>query len=506
MTASSLPLLSRHVLKQLRDRKPPGIEQPPQSVLDAPETILQIGAGNFLRGFVEDFVQLANARGDFSGRVVAVQRWSDQRSEAFRRQDGLYTLILRGIEDGRLLETKRVVASIGRLLISDFEWETVVDVGKNRTTRVVITNVTEAGLAPDPADIPAGRPPQGFPGKLTRLLWDRWSASAGHDSDIAVIPCELVENNGPLVRELILGQASAWNLEPAFSAWIKTSIHFASTLVDRIVVGTPHQDRLEAEWQALGYRDELVNCSEPFALFALEADEFTRRHFPIDRASPGVKFVDDLTPYRTRKLRILNGPHTVLAALGELLDLGTVREAIEDGQLSCLIEDAIFKEVIPALPTDHEAENTEYAREILARFKNPSIEHKLVSICLNCSTKAGIRLFPSIRGYMARRNSLPQRLLLGLAAVMLALCRPEVQDTHAEYIRSRWGRADHDSRNSLVAFAREVLAHQVEWSQEKIDLKPVAAGVADLLLEIGETNLRQTIDRRLACTASRSKA
>jgi tagaturonate reductase len=494
-TAPSLPLLSREVLKQLRYQKASHVEQPPESILEAPETILQIGSGNFLRGFVDDFVQLANADRVYSGRIVSVQRKPDRRSEIFTRQDGLYTLILRGFQDGRVLETKRIIASISRLLLFD-RWESVIDAARSATTRVVVTNATEAGLALDPSDTLATRQAQSFPGKLTQLLWHRWHVNADRDSDLAVIPCELVEDNGPLLRGLILRQASAWNLDTAFSKWVKASIHFASTLVDRIVVGTPAQDQLETEWQALGYRDELLNCAEPFAQFALQADEFTRQHFPISRACPEVKFVDDLTPYRVRKVRILNGPHTMLAALGTLLDLGTVREAIDDYQLGCLIEDAIFKEIIPALPRDREAENTQYARAILARFRNPSLQHKLLSICLNCSTKAGTRLFPSIRDFMARLGSVPERLMLGLAAVMLVQLHPDVQDTHAEQIRDRWRHVDRDSRGSLFAFTHEVLADQLEWSKERIDLKPVSTTVSDLLLEIGKTGLRQTIARR----------
>src|SRR5580704_14558837 len=116
-TGSSLPLLSRDLLQQLRFQPDGQIEKPPESILAAPETILQIGSGNFLKGFVDDFVQLANAAGVFSGRIVSVQRRPDRRSDMFSRQDGLYTLVIRGIQDGRLVETKRIIASIHRLLL-----------------------------------------------------------------------------------------------------------------------------------------------------------------------------------------------------------------------------------------------------------------------------------------------------------------------------------------------------------------------------------------------------
>src|ERR1700735_2104059 len=353
MRGQSLPALSQSLLDELRERNPANIsaellanqsaniQLPTAKMFGTPETILQIGSGAFLRGFVEDFVQLANIAGGPVGRVVSVQRTSDHRSAAFLRQDGLYTLILRGIENGRPTERRRIIASISRSLSADTDWKKVMAIAVRPSTRVIVSNVTEIALALGASDAPTDQPPPSFPGKLTQLLRERWQASGGHNADVAVIPSELVENNGSVLRSLIDEQARAWNLPAAFSDWLGSSVHLANTLVDRIVVGPPAPEKLEAEWRALGYRDDLIVCAEPFALFALEADEFVRKHFPIGRASPGIRFVDDLTPYRVRKVQILNGSHSVLAAIGRLLGLGTIRGAIADSQLGGLAEGAI---------------------------------------------------------------------------------------------------------------------------------------------------------------------
>jgi tagaturonate reductase len=463
-------------------------------MLSAPETILQIGSGTFLRGFVEDFVQLANVAGGPVGRVVSVQRKSDHRSAAFRRQDGLYTLILRGLENGQPVERKRIIASISRSLSADTEWNQVIAMAVRPSTRVIVSNVTESGLALGASDAPADQPPLSFPGKLTQLLHVRWQSSGGHDADVAVVPCELVENNGSMLRELIDEQARAWNLSAAFSDWLRSSVHFANTLVDRIVVGAPPPDKLEAEWQALGYRDDLIVCAEPFALFVLEADEFVRQQFPNGEASPGIRFVDDLTPYRVRKVQVLNGSHTILAAVGTLLGLRTVREAIDDRQLGKLVENAIFQEVIPATGLDSQVECGHYAREVLARFRNPFIEHSLVSICSNCSTKAGTRLFPAIRSFMERRGSLPRSLLFGVAAVMLLLRESDVEDKHLTLIREMWARVDDQSPDSVLEVVQRILAKQVEWSREPIDPRAIAPGVARILTEIREQGIRATVE------------
>jgi tagaturonate reductase len=362
------------------------------------------------------------------------------------------------------------------------------------STRVIVSNVTESGFALGSSDTPADQPPLSFPGKLTQLLRERWQASRGHDADVAVIPCELIENNGTVLRNLIREQARAWNLPRAFLDWLGSSVHFANTLVDRIVAGPPPPEKLEAEWQALGYRDDLIVCAEPFALFALEADEFVHKHFSIGKASPGIRFVDDLTPYRVRKLQILNGSHTVLAAIGRLLGLQTVREAIDDRQLGNLVEAAIFQEVIPAIELDDVAECGHYAREILARFRNPFIEHSLVSICSNCSTKVGARLFPTIRSFTERRGMPPRRLLFGVAVVMLLLRDLDVEDTHLALVRELWARVDYQSPDSVLTLVQHILAKQIEWSREQIDLPAIAPEVAGVLLKIREQGLRPTLE------------
>ncbi|MGA9978588.1 MAG: tagaturonate reductase [Candidatus Sulfotelmatobacter sp.] len=506
MRGQSLPALSPSLLDKLRERsranisanlradKSANLELPTANMLSTPETILQVGSGAFLRGFMEDFVQLSNITGGPVGRVVTVQRKADHRSAAFLRQDGLYTLILRGLENGQPAERKRIIASISRSLSADGEWNKVIAMAVRPSTRVIVSNVTEAGLALGASDTPADQPPLSFPGKLTQLLCERWQSSGGHDADVAIVPCELVENNGSMLRKLIDEQARAWNLSGAFSDWLRSSVHFANTLVDRIVVGPPPPEKLEEEWQALGYRDDLIVCAEPFALFVLEADEFVRQHFPNGEASPGIRFVDDLTPYRVRKVQILNGSHTILAAIGRLLGLRTVREAIDDRQLGKLVENAIFQEVIPAIELGEEVESGHYAREILERFRNPSIEHSLVSICSNCSTKIGTRLFPAIRSFMEHRGVMPRRLLFGVAAVMLLLRDSEVEDTHLAFIREMWARVDDQSPDSILAFVQQILAKQIEWSREHIDLRAIAPEVAHFLMEIREQGLRATMD------------
>jgi tagaturonate reductase len=372
MPDNFLPTLSVHLLNQPRFRSKSNLELPPESLPNTPETILQLGWGKFMRGFVPDFVQLANRDGHYTGRIIAVQRAADYRSVACARQDALYTLILRGIERGERKEIRRIIASISRHLVAEQDWDKIVAAACEPTLRVLISNATETGLKLDPADGPELKPPSSFPGKLTKILFERWRATHGQDADVAVIPTELVEDNRPLVQGLLLEQARAWKLGPTFLKWAENSVHVASTLVDRIVVGTPRADLLAEECQALGYRDDLLTCGELFYLFAIAADEFTQRHFPLHLATPNVRFVEDLAPYRSRKLRVLNGPQMVLSTLGTLMDFRIIRQAVEDPQAGPFTEETLWQEIIPAMGPEEEPVNAQYAQECMERRRKAS--------------------------------------------------------------------------------------------------------------------------------------
>jgi len=487
-----LPSLSRDLLS---NDKQEGAERPPASMLSAPETILQLGWGKFLRGYTPDFVQLANQGGHYHGRILAVQREMDDRWTSARRQGGLYTLILRGIEDGRPVEVKRIIGAVSRVLVAKEHWAEIESAVRRRELRVIVTNATETGWKFDPEDQIQANPPRCFPGRVARLLFERWKATGGQDAEIAILPTELVLDNGPMVHRLLIEQATAWKLGDAFEHWLRKSVHVASTLVDRIVVGTPRADLLAQECEALGYRDDLLTSGEPYYLFAIQADEFTQRVFPMHLSTPNVRFVDDLAPYRRRKLRLLNGPQMILSTLGTLLDLTLVREVVKDPQVGPFTERAVSEEIIPAMGPEEEEVNSQYARECYQRIGNPTIEHRLQGIRMELTTKNAIRLFPSIRDFIHQRNELPGRLLLTVASTLATALKLQLQDVNADYIASRWSNTDPASRESCVSFTRDVLIRFCESSHEQLDVGRVAPRICDLLLEIRNTGLRAVLTR-----------
>ena len=391
------------------------------------------------------------------------------------------------------MEIKRVIGSVSRVLVADREWEEVEAAIEQREFRVILSNATETGLKFDSADRSDARPPRSFPGKLTCLLFERWKSTGGQDANVAIIPTELVLNNGAVIQGLLTEQALAWNLGNEFLDWLQSSVHVASTLVDRIVVGTPRPELLAQECEALGYRDELLTCCEPYYLFAIQADEFTRRHFPMHLATPNVRFVEDLAPYRRRKLRLLNGPQMVLSTLGTLLDFNIVYEAVKDSQVGRFTEQTLCQEIIPAMGPQEEAVNSDYARECYQRIGNPTIEHRLQGIRVDLTTKNAIRLFPSVRDYLALRNELPGRLLLTLAATLATPLHVPLQDVHADYIVTRWSARNSDSRESAVAFTRDVLARLSQSTNEELNVERIAPAVTDLLLQIRKEGLRAVL-------------
>jgi tagaturonate reductase len=490
-----LPNLSIDVLPQIQNRK---LEIPAASVLCAPEKILQLGWGKFMRGFVPDFVQLANADGHYDGRILTVQREADDRSATALRQDCLYTLILRGRQSNQPIEIKRVIGSVSRVLSAHQNWPDVQAAVRKRELRAIVSNATETGLKFDPEDRPEAGPPRSFPGKMVQLLFERWKALGATDSDVAVIPTELVLDNGTVVRNLLLQQTETWKLNKRFREWLQQSVHVASTLVDRIVVGTPRSELLAEECEAIGYRDELLTCCEPYYLFAIQADEFTRRHFPLHRTTPNVRFVEDLAPFRSRKLRLLNGPQMVLTTLGTLLDFRIVSESVRDSHVGPFTEETVWQEIIPAMGEEERKINSDYARECYQRIGNPTIEHRLDGIRVDLTTKNAIRLFPSIRDFMKLRGELPERLLLTVAATLAAALHVELQDVHADYIVQSWSDSQPVSRESAIIFTRKVLARLSESAHEDLDIENIAPRIADLFLQIREWGLRTVLTQRFS--------
>jgi tagaturonate reductase len=383
-----------------------------------PVKVVQFGEGNFLRGFVDWMIDLMNERTGFGGSVQIVQPLNMGIVHLLNQQDGLYHVLLEGIQGGKPSREQRLISCVTGALNPYENYQAYLALGENPDLQFVISNTTEAGIAFEETDQHMDSLPNSFPGKLTALLYHRFQHFGGAaDKGLYLIPCELIEKNGEQLRNAVLAYAKHWNLPVEFSAWVSEHNSFCNTLVDRIVPGFP-KENIQKIQQELGYTDNLVVKAEPFHLWVIEAPAAVKAAFPAEEAGLQVKFVDDLTPYRTRKVRILNGAHTALVPVAYLQGLRTVRDAVEDESAGSFIRETVFEEIIPTLDLPQE-ELEQFANDVIERFQNPFIRHELITIALNSVSKYKVRVLPSVLEYHTRKGQLPERLLQSLAALIV---------------------------------------------------------------------------------------
>src|SRR6187551_3274411 len=356
-----------------------------------PVKVLQFGEGNFLRAFADWIIDTLNEKTDFNGAVQVVQPIKNGMGKLVNDQDGLYHVVLNGIQNGKSFQQTRLISSVVDVVNPFENLPQYLQCAKNPHLKFIISNTTEAGIIFNANDTNPKSLPETFPGKLTMLLHYRYEFYNGaSDKGLILLPCELIEKNGENLKNAILQYIKHWKLSDGFKTWIEQHNIFCNTLVDRIVPGFP-KDTIQEIHQATGYEDNLVVMAEPFHLWVIEAPDSVKQAFPTEQAGLQVKFVSDLTPYRTRKVRILNGAHTALVPVAYLRGLRTVREAVEDKYAGDFVRKAIFGEIIPTLDLSKE-ELTQFANDVMERFQNPYIRHELMSIALNSISKFKVRV------------------------------------------------------------------------------------------------------------------
>lgn len=409
-----LPQLNRRLLR--------GGYQPPAglevgSLAGRPVRILQFGEGNFLRAFAAWMVDLLNSSGRWSGDIAVVQPIRQGLAQPLNEQEGLFTVLLRGMQQGREVETRRLVTSVRRALNPYAEWAGVLALARLRELRFVVSNTTEAGIVY--VDEPwTAECPETFPAKVTALLAERYRAWDGaSDKGLVFLPCELIDRNGERLREAVLQHARAWKDLPAgFVEWVEKHNHFLCTLVDRIVPGYPsaEADKIGRE---LGYADRLLAAGEYFHLWVVEGPAAISEELPLRQSGLNVIWTSDLEPYRTRKVRVLNGAHTACVLAAFLAGLRTVREMMLDPLLGRVVRQAVFGEILPGLRLSDQ-EKQQYAEAVLERFANPFIRHELLSISLNSVSKWRVRVLPSLADHFSATGQPPPLLAFSLAALI----------------------------------------------------------------------------------------
>lgn len=391
-----------------------------KKLFDKPERkikIMQFGEGNFLRAFVEWIIQDLNDKGAIDAGVVVVQPMPFGRVKELSEQDGLYTLRLEGIDGGKKVKKSQVIDVIGDCLNPFTEYQKFLKYGESEDLQIIISNTTEAGIAVDETDTDFSVCPKSYPGKLLALLKARYDKFHGaKDKGLAIIPCELIDDNGDELYRCLTELAKINKMDAAFIDWMQNCNYFTSTLVDRIVPGYP-KNEIEQIQKETGYIDNNVVKGEIFHLWVLKKQAHVQKVLPADSTGLNVIFADDIHPYKQRKVKILNGSHTAMVPVAYLCGIDTVGEAVNDPVIGKYVRDFVFDEVNPTinLPQD---QMTAFANSVLERYQNPYIRHELMSIALNSTTKFKTRILPTLTDYVKLTGKLPQHVLFSFAALV----------------------------------------------------------------------------------------
>ena len=407
--------LSRYTLKNINPGK---VEIPSDELFDLPEKVLQFGTGVLLRGLPDYFIDKANKQNIFNGRIVVVKSTDGGDVDAFEKQDGLYSICIRGIEEGNIKEQNIICSAISRVLSAKNEWEEILQCAHNPHLQVILSNTTEVGIELVNTDDIRRHPPVSFPGKLLAFLYERYKAFDGSKQcGMVIVPTELIVDNGKKLETIVIELAYLNGLDEAFIDWLENCNHFCNSLVDRIVPGKPDgmvKNELE---KALGYSDDLLSMSEVYSLWAIEGDEEVASVLSFAKVDEGIVIAKDIDLFRELKLRLLNGTHILSSGVAFLAGFTTVNEAMDDANMSNFISTLMNAEIAPAIPyVIPEKEKTIFAAKVLDRFRNPLIEHQWLSITMNYTSKMEMRVLPLLLNHYKISNTVPEKIALGFAA------------------------------------------------------------------------------------------
>lgn len=510
----ALPPLNRTLIQEKKYHQIASLQVPSQAQLAYPEKILQFGSGALLRGFIDFFINQAHRNNLFDGSVVVVNSTHSGRGTAFNEQDGLFTLRIEGFAKGATVKEYIVNGAISRAISAADEWEQVLACAKNPALSVITSNTTEVGITLKDDDDLKAEPPQSFPGKLAAFLYERFKTFNGaEDSGLVILPTELIPDNGSKLKQIIRILAERNGLEAGFTDWLEKANIFCNTLVDRIVPGTPDGAKQQTIFEELGFTDDLLTVSEVYRLFAIEGDKATlQKRVPFLQADENIIISEDITPYRERKLRILNGGHTISVAAGFLCGLETVYDCMEDDVMKQFITQVIHSEIVPSLDIDQEMAK-EFADDVLDRFRNPFLNHQLLSITLQYTSKMNMRNGATFARYAQKFGKAPELMCAGFAAYLL-FARPQkvsegtyygiyegkeypINDDRAEHLMSLWAEVDTSDSRKVATLVKNLLALEDLWDTHLAEIEGLAANISHYLNQFIQTGVKATLAKVL---------
>ncbi|MDS0526443.1 tagaturonate reductase [Clostridium sp. SHJSY1] len=399
-------------------------------VVDSPIKVMQIGEGNFLTSFFDWMLYKAIVAGKYEGSVALTCPLNfDQKINTLKEQDMLYTVTQRGFKDNVEIDESDIISVFSKVFNYNVDWNSFMEIAELESLEVIISNTTEAGLAYKEVELDKVSVDGLYPGKLTAFLMHRFESIKDKSKKLLIFPCELVDDNGKVLEEMVKKHAESFGTSAEFKTWLNESCAFLSNLVDRIVPGFPRENTQEY-FEKLGYIDNAASVCEPFFLWGIEGSEEYDKILPLKSAGLNVKWADSLYDIHLLKVSILNGSHTLITPLGILKGFERVDELVEDPSEKAFLNEALQNEIIPSLKND-DAE--EYAKTILQRFRNPHLKHKLESISMNSVSKFVNRDLPTVKAYIKDNNSLPKNMVTGLAGLLRFYQIVQKEDKYVGY-------------------------------------------------------------------------
>ena len=388
----------------------------------------------------------------YGGAVVICQpRSNTQVIHALKKQNCEYDVIIRGRAGGEIIDERKHISCVSRCIDITCEYGELRKLFCSEALKIVISNTTEAGICFDESDKKEDSPNVSFPAKVTALLYERFLSNA---TGLVFLPVELIEQNGDRLRECIIQYAELWKLGGAFIEYVEKECSFCNTLVDRIVTGHITDDA-----------DPCSTACEPYRSWIIQADERAKAVIPFEN----ITYTDDLVPYRTRKVRILNGTHTMSVLAAHMAGFDIVRDMVNNALFGRYIQLGL-KEIKSTIDLPRQ-ELDDFAASVLERFNNPFIDHKLLDISLNSVSKFKARCLDTVIDYYNSNGKLPKALTFSLSALIAFYLKVGNREYEVK-----------DSKEVLDFFAekpsvRDILSNESFWGRDLTEINGLLRAV-----------------------------
>lgn len=467
---------------------------------ELPIKILQFGTGNFLRAFVDWMIDKSNKAGVTDHGIAIVQSTArnNEVQKLFEKQDYLFHIYLEGVKDKQPIKEVSLVESVMTLVNAAKEYKKYQELFLSEELEIIVSNTTEAGIRYEEGDDIFAEPPVSFPAKITALLYQRYKKyDAAKDKGLLIVCTELIEDNGSTLKKYVLKHAEYFGLEADFINWVNTACSFYDTLVDRIVPGFPKETIAEIK-QEIGFNDDLVVKGEYFHVWAIGGDSRIKEKLPLHKVGLNVVFMDDITDFRAKKVRVLNGAHTAMVPVALQLGCQTVMDAFNTPEVEKYINKMVDTEVLPVIDGNTE-ELKAFAATILERFYNPFLKHYLKDISLNSIAKWEARDYPTVLDNYTKLNKEAKLAIFSFSALLVLYSgQSEIQFTptdtpqFVEFIQTTY------HRNGIENWVNGIVNNKSMWNADMKAIpffaKEVANGV-EMILEKGMLEaLRNTIN------------